>query len=75
MPLADVIDVEQEKSRLEKAIAKLAKEIKGLQGRANNPKFAESAPPEVVEETRANLAARKDEESKLQEALDRLAEL
>ncbi|WP_418594400.1 valine--tRNA ligase [Ponticoccus sp. (in: a-proteobacteria)] len=75
MPLADIIDVTAEKARLEKSIAKLAKELGGLRGRLKNPKFAESAPPEVVEEARDNLAAREMEEAKLQEALARLAEL
>ena len=75
MPLADIIDVAAEKARLEKSITKLAKEIGGLRGRLKNPKFAESAPPEVVEEARDNLAAREMEEAKLQEALARLAEL
>ncbi|MGB0439552.1 MAG: hypothetical protein ACPGFC_05530 [Paracoccaceae bacterium] len=40
-----------------------------------NPKFLASAPDEVVAETTANLAARQDEQAKLQEALSRLAEL
>ena len=75
LPLADIIDVAEEKARLEKSLQKLAKEIGGMKGRLNNPKFVESAPDEVVEETRANLAAREDEASKLQEAMDRLAEL
>ncbi|MEO0938606.1 MAG: valine--tRNA ligase [Pseudomonadota bacterium] len=75
LPLADVIDVAEEKARLEKSIAKLNKEIAGLEGRLKNPKFAESAPPEVVEEARDNLAARTEERDKLQDALDRLAEL
>ena len=75
LPLADVIDVGEEKARLEKTLGKLAKELGGLRGRLNNPKFAESAPEDVVEETRANLAAREEEESKLKQALDRLSEL
>ncbi|WP_421904672.1 valine--tRNA ligase [Mameliella sp.] len=75
LPLADIIDVEQEKARLEKSLGKLAKEIGGLKGRLNNPKFAESAPAEVVEEARDNLAAREGEEAKLKEALARLAEI
>ncbi|WP_163849361.1 valine--tRNA ligase [Pseudooceanicola aestuarii] len=75
LPLAGVIDVAAEKARLEKTLGKLAKEIGGLEGRLKNPKFAESAPAEVVEETRANLAARLDERAKLQAALDRMAEL
>ena len=75
LPLADIIDIAEEKARLEKTLGKLAKELGGLRGRLNNPKFAESAPAEVVEETRANLAAREEEEAKLNEALARLAEL
>ncbi|GGE59960.1 valine--tRNA ligase [Actibacterium pelagium] len=75
LPLADVIDIAEEKARLEKTLGKLAKEIGGLNGRLNNPKFVASAPEEVVEEARANLAARQGEADKLQAALDRLAEL
>ncbi len=75
LPLADVIDVEEEVARLEKTLGKLAKELGGLRGRLKNPKFATSAPPEVVEETKANLALREEEETKLQDALTRLREL
>ncbi|SPF78286.1 valine--tRNA ligase [Pseudoprimorskyibacter insulae] len=75
LPLADIIDVAEEKARLEKTLGKLEKEIKGLAGRVNNPKFAESAPEDVVEEARTNLAARQEEEAKLHEALARLAEI
>ena len=75
LPLADIIDVGAEKERLEKSLQKLDKEIGGMKGRLGNPKFVESAPDEVVEETRANLAAREDEAAKLNEALARLAEL
>ena len=75
LPLAGVIDIVEEKARLEKTLRKLAKELEGLRGRLNNPKFVDSAPPEVVEETQANLAAREEEEAKLKEAFDRLSEL
>ncbi|WP_323766193.1 valine--tRNA ligase [Marinovum sp.] len=75
LPLAEIIDVDAEKARLEKTLGKLAKELGGLRGRLNNPKFAASAPDEVVEETRANLAAREEEEAKLKDALARLSEL
>ncbi|MWB77609.1 valine--tRNA ligase [Pseudooceanicola sp. 216_PA32_1] len=75
LPLAEVIDVGEEKTRLEKSLQKLGKEIGGLAGRLKNPKFIESAPEEVVEETRENLAARQDEEAKLKAALERMAEL
>ncbi len=75
LPLADIIDVGAEKARLSKVMGKLEKEIGGLKGRLNNPKFAESAPEEVVEETRDNLAAREAEAAQLSAALDRLAEI
>jgi valyl-tRNA synthetase len=75
LPLGEVIDVTAERARLEKSLAKLGKEIKGLEGRVGNPKFATSAPPHVVEETEANLAARRDEAGAVRKALDALAEL
>jgi len=75
LPLADIIDVDAEKARLTRAIDKLTKEIGGLEGRLNNPKFVASAPDEVVDEARDNLAARKEEEAKLRDALSRLAEI
>ncbi|MCR9147249.1 MAG: valine--tRNA ligase [Rhodobacteraceae bacterium] len=75
LPVADIIDVAEEKARLEKTLGKLEKELGGLRGRLKNPKFVESAPREVVEDTREQLAAREDEEAKLRGALDRLAEL
>jgi valyl-tRNA synthetase len=75
IPLAGLIDIAEEKSRLTRAMDKLAKEIGGLKGRLNNPNFAASAPEDVVIEARANLEAREDEASKLQAALTRLAEI
>ena len=75
LPLAGIIDVTEEKARLEKTLGKLAKEIGGLRGRLGNPKFVESAPGDVVAETRENLALREEEEARLRAALDRLAEL
>jgi valyl-tRNA synthetase len=75
IPLAGVIDIAAEKARLDKALEKLGKEIAGLNGRLNNPNFASSAPDEVVEEARANLASRADEAAKLRAAQTRLADL
>ena len=75
LPLAGIIDVAEERARLEKSLEKLAKEIGGMEGRLKNPKFVESAPEEVVEETR-ELAAQKSEEAAiLKAALQRLAEI
>ena len=75
LPLEGIIDIAEEKARLQKSLDKLAKEIGGLNGRLNNPKFAASAPPEVVAEAQENLAARQSEASQLQAAMDRLSEI
>ena len=74
-PLADLIDVGEEIARLEKTMQKLGKELGGLRGRLNNPKFVASAPDEVVAEAKANLALRENEEAQLKAAIARLAEI
>ncbi|MBD3662804.1 valine--tRNA ligase [Sulfitobacter sp. TSTF-M16] len=75
LPLAGLIDIAEEKARLRKSMDKLQKEIGGLKGRLNNPKFAASAPEEVVAEAQSNLDARLEEAAQLQAALDRLTEM
>ncbi|MEM8699966.1 MAG: class I tRNA ligase family protein, partial [Pseudomonadota bacterium] len=75
LPLAGVIDVAAEQARLTKARDKVAKEMKGLQGKLQNPGFLAKAPEEVVEEQRERLAAADAEREKLEAALSRLAAL
>ncbi|MGB5837383.1 MAG: class I tRNA ligase family protein, partial [Albidovulum sp.] len=75
IPLAGVIDVAEEKARLSKTMEKLEKDLNGLRGRLNNPKFVESAPDEIVEETRDKLALGEEEAAKLNAALKRLADI
>jgi valyl-tRNA synthetase len=75
IPLQGLIDIAEEKSRLQKALDKLTREIGGLKGRLDNPNFVKSAPEDVVMEAQSNLEARQDEAAKLQEALRRLGDL
>ena len=75
IPLADLIDVAEEIARLEKTMQKLGKDLGGLRGRLNNPKFVASAPQEVVAEAKANLALRENEEAQLKAAIARLQEI
>ncbi|MCE5973520.1 valine--tRNA ligase [Sinirhodobacter sp. WL0062] len=75
LPLEGVIDIQAEKARLEKSLAKLEKEAGALRGRLGNPKFIENASEEVIEEARDNLAAREEEAAKVAAAVKRLAEL
>ncbi|WP_375254938.1 class I tRNA ligase family protein, partial [Yoonia sp.] len=75
IPLADLIDVASEIARLEKTLQKLGKELGGLRGRLNNPKFMASAPDEIVAEAKANLALRENEDVQIKAAIARLAEI
>jgi len=72
LPLEGIIDVEEEKKRLSKSLDKLQKEISTLKGRLQNSKFIESAPEEVILETKENLVLREEEEAKLSSAASQL---
>ncbi|MEO1306658.1 MAG: hypothetical protein AAFV38_01670, partial [Pseudomonadota bacterium] len=75
LPLEGIIDPAEETARLTKSLAKLEKEQKGLNGRLNNPKFIDSAPEDVVAESRARRAELVEEIAKMKDAIARLAEL
>ena len=48
IPLADLIDVEKEKQRLEKEISRLEGLVKGLSAKLNNKNFIDKAPEAIV---------------------------
>lgn len=75
LPLADIIDIDQEKARLEKNLLKTTGELKSLDGRLKNPKFLSSAPEEVIIQTRSDSALKNEEISKLNAAIQRLNNL
>ena len=56
MPLGGLIDVEAEKTRLDKEIEKTAKEVGKSKGKLGNEKFVANAKPEVVSLERERLA-------------------
>ena len=75
LPLAGVIDIAEERSRLAKTLEKLEKDMSGLRARLSNPQFLASAKEEVVDEARTKLEAGDEETAKLHAALARLNEL
>ncbi len=72
LPLAGMVDLAQEKVRLEKELADLEKEIKRLTGLLNSP-FAEKAPPPVVQKERDKLAQAQASHAELSARLAALA--
>lgn len=73
LPLADIIDVEQERARLAKELDKLAAEIAKLEKKLANADFVARAPEEVVEEQRERCAEAAAQRARLGDALTRLA--
>jgi len=75
LPLADVIDIDSEKARLQKTLDKLAKEATGLQAKLANQKFLAKAPEKVVQTQRDRLASIDEETATLTAAFARIAAL
>ncbi|MGB1118017.1 MAG: valine--tRNA ligase [Parvibaculales bacterium] len=73
LPLADVIDIDAERARLQKEIGKTEGEIKKLAGKLSNEGFLAKAPEDVVAENRARLSEEEARRDKLNSALARLA--
>jgi valyl-tRNA synthetase len=72
VPLADLIDKDEEIARLNKEIAKLEKNLQGINNKLNNEKFVAKAPPELVEQERDRKSAAERAMSALN---DKLAEI
>jgi valyl-tRNA synthetase len=73
LPLADVINLDEEKARLDKEIKKWDSEITRFEKKLGNKKFIDKAPAEVVETEREKLEDAKKSRFKVEEALARLA--
>ena len=71
LPLGEVIDLDQERKRLEGEIAKLEGEIGKIDQKLANPKFIANAPDEIVEIQRERKADAQAACAKLDEALRR----
>jgi valyl-tRNA synthetase len=69
MPLAGVVDLAAFQTKLQKKLAKVEKEIQGLQRNLNNSNFVNRAEPEVVENTRNSLAEAQKQAEILQQRL------
>ncbi|MBY5552547.1 valine--tRNA ligase [Rhizobium leguminosarum] len=74
LPLGNLIDLSAEKTRLEKAIAKMEGEISRIDGKLSNEKFVANANPEVVEAERDRLEELKGQIASLRVALSRVSE-
>jgi valyl-tRNA synthetase len=72
LPLAGIVDLDQERARLRKEIAKLDDEVAKIDRKLGNPDFLARAPEEVVDEQKARREEAEEALSRLKGALDRL---
>jgi len=67
--LEGVLDLEQEKKRLEREISKLLLDTKKLENRLKNKNFIDRAPENVVQETKEKLKSLQNRKAKFEESL------
>jgi valyl-tRNA synthetase len=73
LPLAGIIDIGKERTRLSKDLDKAKSEAERLEKKLGNPQFIAKADPAVIDEQRAKLAEYGQTREKLTQALERLA--
>ena len=69
IPLAGLVDIEEEKSRLEKKLSKLNKELESVENRLSNDAFIEKAPIEVVDDLKAKFKGLVSDQSRIEEQI------
>ncbi len=72
LPIADVVDLSQERARLQKAIEKEQQQIEKINKMLNNQGFLAKAPEEVVDEQKELKAAAENAIAKLNQALKQI---
>jgi len=72
VPLADLIDIDTERTRLEKELEKARGHLQGTQKKLENSKFVDKAPAEVVAQARERLSELEELTGKLQASLAEL---
>jgi valyl-tRNA synthetase len=75
IPIAGLIDKNEESARLNKEISKLKKEAERTETKLQNPNFSEKAPADVVSKEQAKLAELKIALSKLEKQLKKINKL
>lgn len=75
LPLAGMINLEEEEKRLQKEIAKVEKDVAMFAKKLSNEAFVAKAPPEVLEKDRGKLREAEDKLQILQQSLGRILAL
>ncbi len=74
LPIADIIDLDAERARLDKAIGKIDDDIAKIDAKLGNKKFVQNAPEEIIAEQKERKELAQTKREKLQKAQDQLNE-
>ena len=72
LPIAELIDLDQERERLKKEISKLEDNIKKISQQLENTNFVSNAPEEIIAEKKEIVEQDKEKQEKLSKALEQL---
>lgn len=75
VPLAGLVNLQEETKRLDKEIGKVTNELAGVQRKLDDPKFIERAPEEVIEKDRDRAAQLEEKRQSLEKSLERLRQI
>jgi valyl-tRNA synthetase len=75
LPLEDLVNVEEERTRLNKELGKMASEIARVQQKLGNPDFVQKAKPAVIEKEREKANQYEDKIRALKGSLQKLEEI
>ncbi len=73
LPLADLINVDEERKRLQKEISKVEKDVSMFSKKLENEAFLAKAPPEILEKNRKKLQEAREKRAILQESLNKIS--
>ena len=72
IPLGGLVDLDQEKARMEKRISEINRLVTGINGKLSNENFINRAPENVIEKEKSNLEKLTNEFEKVTANLEML---
>ncbi|NLC78868.1 MAG: class I tRNA ligase family protein, partial [Ruminococcaceae bacterium] len=72
IPMAELVDTEKERARLNKELEAVEKDIAVLKGRLENEQFTSKAPAKIIEQEREKLGKAADKKANIEQSLSNL---
>ena len=69
IPLEGLVDIEEEKARLQKKLSNLNQDLKSVENRLSNDAFVEKAPKEIVDELKEKFKVLSSDQTRIEEQL------